>query len=247
MKRRRNIMLLMLLGAAAIVACGPSLDADANSRDQLGSEEIAGSDGSQSLHADNPEHIYEKLSRRYGLLWNRLEALEAWVALAKEGYAPAQLAVGAAYALGKGVSRDEEQAIDWLREAAEAGNATAQYDLSLLHMAKGEFADAFEWSSVAARRGSGRVREEAQRHRNLLAMVLPAMEFAKAERSATDWLEELPEDDSVNNLASDKQLAFARVAAPPDGRPWSDLGWRGIAQWIQSSVEASLRAGEMLR
>lgn len=242
-----NLKLLMLLGAAAIAACGPSRGADTDSHAPSVSEEHAGSDSQPNQHVIDPRQSYEKLSQQYGLLSNRPEAVAQWKALAEEGYAPAQLAVGVAYALGKGVSRDEDQAISWLREAAEAGNATAQFDLGLLHIARGEFADAYEWSFVAARRAAGQLREEAQRQTNLLALVLPAIDLAKAERSAGDWLEELPEDHAVNNLASDQQLAFERLAPPSGGRPWSDLGWRQTAKWIQASAQASLRPGETLR
>ena len=46
-----------------------------------------------------------------------------------QGYAEAQLNVASFYEEGKGVEKDEKEAIDWYKKAAKQGCATAQYFL----------------------------------------------------------------------------------------------------------------------
>ena len=52
---------------------------------------------------------------------------------AELGLAPAQLALGEAYAAGQGVARDDALALHWLQQAAEQGLAAAQHALGDFH------------------------------------------------------------------------------------------------------------------
>ena len=50
-------------------------------------------------------------------------ALQLWRPLADQGDASAQSSLGAMYAFGKGVQRDDAVAVTWFRKAAEQGHA----------------------------------------------------------------------------------------------------------------------------
>jgi uncharacterized protein len=57
----------------------------------------------------------------------------ALVAKANDGDAAAQVQVGEAYAAGKGVERDPQQAVGWYRKAADQGNVIAELHLAVLY------------------------------------------------------------------------------------------------------------------
>jgi len=63
---------------------------------------------------------------------NYIKALDAFYVLAKEGDPKAQFNVGLIYANGKGVAKDNYQAMVWYKKAAEQGNTAAQYNLAKL-------------------------------------------------------------------------------------------------------------------
>ncbi|MET0271863.1 MAG: tetratricopeptide repeat protein, partial [Phenylobacterium sp.] len=52
--------------------------------------------------------------------------------LAEAGDAKAQLALGLIYDLGRGVPRDQAQAVGWYRRAAEQGDGDAQFNLGVM-------------------------------------------------------------------------------------------------------------------
>ena len=54
---------------------------------------------------------------------------------AEQGDARAQYAIGWMYDEGRGVPRDDQQAVAWYRKAAEKGDAKAQYKLELMYAA----------------------------------------------------------------------------------------------------------------
>lgn len=62
-------------------------------------------------------------------------ALAGFRQLAEQGDAAAQHNLGALYAAGQGVVRDELQAAQWFRKAAEQGHAQAEYQLARLYAA----------------------------------------------------------------------------------------------------------------
>lgn len=51
--------------------------------------------------------------------------------LAEQGNAPAQYSLGLMYRNGRGVPKDDQQAVFWYRKAADQGNADAQYNLGI--------------------------------------------------------------------------------------------------------------------
>ena len=52
-----------------------------------------------------------------------------WRPLADQGYASAQFNLGTMYTNGRGVPKDDVQAVKWYRLAADQGNAFAQAHL----------------------------------------------------------------------------------------------------------------------
>jgi uncharacterized protein len=65
---------------------------------------------------------------------NYQTALSLLVPLAEQGNARAEALLGSMYDEGKGVSRDDGQALKWYRSAADKGNAMGQYGLGVFLM-----------------------------------------------------------------------------------------------------------------
>lgn len=83
----------------------------------------------------------------------------ALLARANSGDASAQVQLGEAYADGKGVERDTQQAVAWYRKAADQGNISAELHLAVLYrdgagkMFPRDMAQAAEWYRKAADQG----------------------------------------------------------------------------------------------
>lgn len=60
-------------------------------------------------------------------------ALREWRPLAEQGNPGAQVFLGIMYADGKGVPKDNRQAVAWYRKAAEQGFSAAQHDLGRMY------------------------------------------------------------------------------------------------------------------
>ena len=67
------------------------------------------------------------------------------------------------YATGEGVLKDEAEAVRWYRLAAEQGDATAQFNLGVMHAAgEGVLKDsvlAHMWSNIAGANGNASARK----------------------------------------------------------------------------------------
>ncbi|TFG92691.1 MAG: sel1 repeat family protein [Myxococcales bacterium] len=85
------------------------------------------------------------------------DAAAIWTELAASGNGEAQYRLGSLYRAGRGVARDDEKAVEWLRRAAAVGHAEAQYGLaSMIERGWGaarDRAEATEWYRKAAARG----------------------------------------------------------------------------------------------
>lgn len=85
------------------------------------------------------------------------EAVEWYRKVAEQGDARAQRALGAAYATGKGVKQDFEQAAEWFRKAAELGDFAAQRNLGYLYLhgegVEKDESEAKKWLEKAAAQG----------------------------------------------------------------------------------------------
>ena len=60
-------------------------------------------------------------------------AFNEWKPLAEQGDAGAQHNLGWMYGNGKGVLKDDKQAVKWYQKAADQGNASAQYNLGAMY------------------------------------------------------------------------------------------------------------------
>lgn len=88
-----------------------------------------------------------------------VKAVEVWRVLAEKGDAVAQYRLGALYAEGKGVVRDDATATMWFQRSANQGNADAQYNVGASYaegvgVAKND-AEAAKWFRRAAEQGMG--------------------------------------------------------------------------------------------
>ncbi len=94
--------------------------------------------------------------------------------LAEQGDAKAQFNLAGIYYTANGVPKDLAQAVEWLRKAAEQGNA-AQYNLSL--RVPQDAAQAVEWVRKAAEQGDA----DAERHMNDLEGYITSTAKIKAQ------------------------------------------------------------------
>ena len=79
-------------------------------------------------------------------------------AKAEKGDAEAQFKLGVAYDIGKGVPKDEAEAVKWYRKAADQGNVGGQFGLGMAYangqgVAKDE-AESVKWFRKAAEQGN---------------------------------------------------------------------------------------------
>ena len=83
--------------------------------------------------------------------------VERLTPLAEQGYAPAQVRLGACYFHGHGVARDLHRAVEYFRKAAEQGYAAAQNSLGWCYQngqgVPQDYAQAVQWYRKAAEQG----------------------------------------------------------------------------------------------
>ena len=113
------------------------------------------------------------------------EALRYFRECAEQGYAKAQGALGAMYAQGRGVERDDATAVEWFRRAAEQGDAKAQTALGIMY-AEGrgverDDAKAVEWCRRAAEQG------DAKAQCNLGNMYFRGQGVERNDAKAVEW------------------------------------------------------------
>ena len=135
---------------------------------------------------------------------------------AEQGFASAQLNLGAAYYEGQGVSQDYAQAAAWFRRAAEQGDATAQFNLGAAYCdGQGmpqDYTEAYFWLNLAALgKPEGIKVEEVVRMRVDAASHLSDSVLAHAQERARRWLEE---HNSVTVLCHSRGK-FRKICLPP--------------------------------
>jgi len=121
-------------------------------------------------------------------------ALELWRPRAEQGIALAQNNLGLMYYNGQGIPQDYGEAARWYRLAAEQGNAAAQSNLgSMYYGGEGvpqDFVQAYMWVSLAASRfppSAKEDREQAARHRDIVASKMTPAQIAEAQKQAQEW------------------------------------------------------------
>ena len=106
---------------------------------------------------------------------------------AARGDARASFLLGAAYASGNAVARDDKEAVYWFRNAAKKGLAEAQYNLAIMYDTgtagvKHNPATAAKWHQQAAEQGL------AEAQFNLGTMYGTGRGVARDDKLAADWL-----------------------------------------------------------
>ena len=128
----------------------------------------------------NPEQDFEKgaASEESG---HYQEALQWYRKAADQGYAPAQVNLGALYAEGHGVSQDFQEALAWYQKAANQGYALAQFNLGVMCITgqggiSRDSVMAYVWFSRAAIQGD----EDARQAQKQVAAELTTAQKIRA-------------------------------------------------------------------
>ena len=100
--------------------------------------------------------------------------------LPTQGDATAQFNLGVMHADGRGVLKDEAEAVRWYRLAADQGHAGAQFNLGVMHAdGRGVLKDsvlAHMWSNIAGANGN----EVARENRDNLERDMTRAEISRA-------------------------------------------------------------------
>ncbi len=118
-------------------------------------------------------------------------ALREFTPLAEQGDSAAQFNLGLIYANGRGVAKNDIQALIWYTKAAHQVHARAQANLAFMY-ATGravpqDLITAYMWASLAMTHAKGSTREAAARFRATLAAAMTADNVAAAERRVMAW------------------------------------------------------------
>jgi uncharacterized protein len=83
--------------------------------------------------------------------------IEEVKAKAEAGDAESEVELGLRYEQGKGVAKDEVEAVKWFRKAAEQNYVDAQFNLGMCYeraeAGTEDWAEVYKWLSLAARQG----------------------------------------------------------------------------------------------
>lgn len=105
--------------------------------------------------------------------------------------ARAQFELGVAYAYGRGVQRDDAEAMVHWRKAAELGHAEAQYILGLNYSSgKGvarDYVEAYMWHSLAVAGTAGAAQKRNADSRDALAELMTPEQLTEAQERARAW------------------------------------------------------------
>jgi len=107
---------------------------------------------------------------------------------AEQGDAVAQYFMGRMYDTGRGVPKNEQQAVAWYRKAAEQGDTDAQFSLGAMYYIGGEGVprddqSAYFWWLLANAQGD----QDAAKWRDLAERRLSPVQRAAAQADARNW------------------------------------------------------------
>ena len=108
---------------------------------------------------------------------------------AEQGIAQAQFNLGNMYAQGKGVPRNDVEAVRWYRMAAEQGYADAQLNLGYMY-GTGEgipkdYVQAYAWYNIAAAQGD----ETAKESLEIITKEMTTAGITKAQELSREYWE----------------------------------------------------------
>ena len=107
----------------------------------------------------------------------------------------AERALGLAYANGKGVSRNDGQAVRWLRRAANHGDVAAQFDLGQMVLEgrggpRDDAVEAFMWLSLSLKGGEKKARQAVEN----LSRKMTTAALAEGTQRMKMWLAQHPQE-----------------------------------------------------
>ena len=122
----------------------------------------------------------------------RADEAEAVRALAAQGDAAAQFALGALYRDGQAVERDFVQALQWLHSAADQGLLDAQLALGNIYAGGSgitkDLVQAYMWFDIAASdTGDDWLRRIAGSNRDAVAARMTPAEISEAQDKVVNW------------------------------------------------------------
>jgi len=149
---------------------------------------------------------------------------------ANRGHPLSQYELGALYDRGLGVTRSPTEAAKWFRRAADQGYGMAQVNLGAMYSTgKGvtpDIVEAYKWFSVAAAGGgyldSDRIKAEAARRRDAVALRISARQLAAGKARASQWkaVPELEGIAAVRELQESRQQQRSNnQSVPAQGNP----------------------------
>lgn len=129
------------------------------------------------LKEDNlPELVKEAIE-------GRREALINIIKLAEQGSDSAQYHLGLMYANGKGVAKNNDEALKWYIKSAEHGNKEAQFNLGFDYMSKQDYVKAYMWWGLAMFFGSKR----AESSLNFIEVIMSFEQVEEAKKLIEEW------------------------------------------------------------
>lgn len=148
--QRRKHWLMTAIGAV-VVLLGIVIIANRGPIEQAIAAWVPWLYAAQSVDAiDTAASAYEKGQYRTALRLAR--------PLAEQGDARAEALMGLLYANGRGVPRDDREAMKWFRSAAERGDAVAQLQIGVMYYdgrsVPQDYSEAARWYQLAAERGN---------------------------------------------------------------------------------------------
>jgi tetratricopeptide (TPR) repeat protein len=144
--------------------------------------------------------------------------------LALEGDAEAQLTLGVMYATGKGVSVDDEEAVQWLRKAAEQGHRSAEYNLGeFYYYGKGWYRKAAEHGNPLAQYKLGLMYKDGD-------------SVPQDDEEAVKWFRKAAEQGRNARPQYALGLAYANGRGVPKDYVQA-YAWFAVA-WVNGSAEA---------
>ena len=142
------------------------------------------------------------------------------IGTAESGNAEAQATLGSMYDNGRGVVKDDTEAVRWYRKAAEQGHAGAQNNLGLMYLTgRGVTKDegeAYFWMSLAA----PTLGDEGESNRDTLGANLTEGERMEIQERCRKWLTTHPRESQSGSAtvapepAAPKQVRPATMSAP---------------------------------
>ena|GEM_PF-2810159 len=181
---------------------------------------------------------------------------------AEQGFAEAQTLLGAMYAAGRGVAKNDAEAVKWYRLAAEQGYARAQYILSQLYgtgrgVAKDE-AESAKWLRLAAEQGYAKAQlelgmkytsgidirqdNEAEKMLGLAAKLGLARDIPEA-KNDKQFTKDYDESVKSLKLAAEQRAARAKGGGNTQNGAEAEKWFRLAAE--QGNVEAQIYLARM--